>query len=145
MPLRPRLALLALAAAALVAVVAERLVVTDREAIETLLVCAADDVSHGRWQALEAVIDEAYAERGRDRAAFVAFLRRSYELARPDGVGVDVFETNVDGDQATTRVVVNPGPPYRGVTIGGRVELSRRPDGWRIVRVAEETTRFLGR
>ena len=140
-----RLALAAVALLALAGFGVERLVVTDREAIEASLEGAARSVSKGDWGAFAATIDEAYAERGQDKQAFVAWVRTTYDRYHPAGVGIEVADTTVDGDHAATRIVVKPGAPYNGMRIGGRVEFVRSPDGWRISGVASDELKFLGR
>ena len=123
----------------------ERLVVTDREAIESLLERAAASVSHDDWDGFATALADDYAERGRDKKAFVAFVRGLKERHKPQGVGIDIGDPKVEGDRATTQVVVKPGAPYIGTRIGGRVELLRTKDGWRISGVVEDETNFLGR
>lgn len=140
-----RLLLAAAAGLALAAWGVERLVVTDREAIERVLEDAAADVSKRDWDAFAAAVDDGYAERGRDKQAFVGWVRGLYESRHPAGVGVDVADTTVDGDRAATRVVVKPGAPYAGIRVNGRVEFVRTPAGWRISGVATDDLGFLGR
>ncbi len=140
-----RLLLAAIPALALLGWGLERLIVTDAEAIETVLENAAKAVSKSDWDALAATIDEEYAERGRDKKAFVAFVRATYERYHPAGVGVEVADTTVEGDHAATRVIVKPGAPYGGMRIGGRVEFVRSPEGWRISGVASDELNVLGR
>jgi hypothetical protein len=123
----------------------ERLVVTDREAIESLLETSAAAVSRDDWAAFEATIDDAYAARGRDKRAFVAFVRGLKERHKPAGVGIEIGDTAVAGDQAAAHVVVKPGAPYVGLRVGGRVDVVRSPGGWRIVAVSEDEPGFLGR
>ena len=143
--LTPRRVLLGILLLFAVGLGIERLVISDREAIESLLERAATSVSRDDWDALANALDEEYAEHGRDKQAFVAFVRGLKERHRPQGVGLEIGDTTVDGDRAETRVVVKPGAPYIGLRIGGRVVLVRSPDGWRIRGVTEEETNFLGR
>ncbi len=141
-PRRWLLAILVLFAAGLGV---ERLVVTDREAIEALLERATSAVSRDDWDGLANALDEGYTERGRDKQAFVAHVRDLKERHKPQGVGIEIGETSVDVDHAVTPVVVKPGAPYIGIRIAGRVHFVRTGDGWRIAGVADIDTTMLGR
>lgn len=123
----------------------ERLVVTDREAVESALARAASAVSHDDWAGLSAAIADDYDERGRDRAALVSWIRGLKERHRPRGVELDVLDPTVEGDHAAARVVVRPGPPYVGVRVEGRVDLLRTADGWRISGITAGEASILGR
>jgi len=139
-----RLLLAIVAAVAFLGWGIERLIVTDREAIETLVEGAAKAVSKGDWGGFAAAIDDAYAERGQDKKDFVAWVRTTYDRYHPGDVGVEVADTTVEGDHAATRIVVKPSFPA-GYRFGGRVELVRSPDGWRIAGVASDELKILGR
>ena len=142
---RTRLALLVLVGAAALGFAIERWIVTDAEAIERVLEDAAQDVVRGDDGALTARIVEDYAERGKDRAGLVAWARDLWRRSGARTMELDVGDTKVDGDRAAARVVVRPGMPWAGARLGGRIDLRRTNDGWRIEGVAPDDAAYLPR
>ena len=147
---RPRLVLWALLAAAASALVIERLIVTDQEAIESVLEDAAQDVVRGDDAAMTRRIVEDYDERGKDRAALVKWAHDIWQRSQMRSLHVEVVETKVSGDRAAARIVVRPGPsfagaPMGGLRLGGRIDLRRTHEGWRIEGVAPDDPSILAR
>ena len=132
-----QIAVLLLAALA-VALVVERLVVTDREAIFELIGDAAAAVSRDDWDAVGRSIDEAYSARGRDKEALLAWARERWRKSSMRVLILEIVEVQVDGDRASARVVAWPGTRFSGFAYPGRVDLVRRDDGWRIDAVAAD-------
>lgn len=137
------LAVAVLAAAAAFAV--ERLVVTDAEAVERTLEDAADAVTRGDWTAFAAAVADDFADRGQDKAAFVAWAQDLCRRSQAKSVGVDVEDVRVEGDRAAARVVVRPGVPWAGLRVPGRVDLVRVGDDWRIEAVAPDDASWMRR
>ena len=137
------LALVVLVGAAAFAV--ERLVVTDAEAVERTLEDAAAAVTRGDWAAFTAAVVDDFADRGQDKASFVAWAQDLWRRSQAKSVEVDVGDVRVEGDRAAARVVVRPGVPWAGVRVPGRVDLVRAGDGWRIESVAADDTSWLRR
>jgi hypothetical protein len=142
---RSRLVLAVLAVAALAAWGIERLVVTDREAIEALLDGARASVLREDWDGIRDVIADDYAERGLDRDGAVSWIRDLWRRSQMKSLTLTIDEVRVEGDRAAARVTVSPGLPFAGARFGGRVELERRTGGWRITGMAPDDTGFLPR
>jgi hypothetical protein len=140
---RPRLLLVALVAAAGLAWLVARLVVTDAEAVTAVLETAADDANRGDWDAVTAAFDDDFREAGRDRTAYVAWVRGVWRSASLRAIALDVLDVRVEGDQAAARVEVRLSPS--SFKVPGRVDLERRGDTWRIVRAAPDNPSYLGR
>jgi hypothetical protein len=134
---RPRLVLLGLVAAAVLAWGVERLIVTDAEAIETLLEDAADAVARDDWDAASRAFDDDFRAQSppRDREQFLAWARSAWTSFGRPAPTLRVRETSVSGDEAAVlvRVTVEGYP----APIDARLECVRRPDGWRVARLVE--------
>ena len=142
---RSKLLLLAVVGAVALAFLIERLIVTDGEAITSLV---ADDVSailRDDWDAVTRSIDDDYSERGRDRAQLVAWARDLWGRVQTRALSIDVQEIRVAGDHAAARIVVRPGGRLSGLEFAGRLEFVRRRDGWRIDGVAADDASLLER
>jgi hypothetical protein len=75
----------------------------------------------------------------------VAWIRGLWRRTQLKSVTVDVDDVRVEGDRAAARVTVGTGLPLGGTRFGGRVDLERRPPGWRITGMAPDDTMFLPR
>ena len=140
---RPRLLLAVVVALAGLAWLVARLVVTDAEAARAVLTTAADDANRGDWDAVTAAFDEDFREAGRDRTAYVAWVKGVWRTASVRAIALDVLDVRVEGDQAAARVEVRLSPSAFKVT--GRVDLERRGDTWRIVRAQPDHPSYFGR
>lgn len=113
-------------------VLVERLIVTDREAVEAVLEEAVSAFEAGDLERLGGLIDETYLAAGRDRARVVAYAETVRRLYRPSQTSVHVQEVTVEGDDAKARLrvwtLVTPGR----IPVDLEVRLRRRPQGWRI-------------
>jgi hypothetical protein len=131
-----------LAAAALGFLVA-RWIVTDREAIERLLVDATKHAERGEWDAVRDVLAEDFESMDRDR--FVA-KARSFAAAVPTrGWRLEILEILVEGDEAAVRARLHVTPlALRGAWAQeGRIGLVRREGRWRVRSVATDDPRWL--
>lgn len=116
----------------------ERLVVTDREAIETLVEDAADAVERGDWTAAASAFDEdfRYESARQDKPAFLAWARRTWEALGDSELSASAVEVSVSGERAAVRVRITTSI-LRGRPVTARIECVKRPEGWRIARLVE--------
>jgi hypothetical protein len=135
--LRTSLAVLLLLAGLVVLV--ERLIVTDAEAIETVVEEAADAAGRGDVDGLLARLDETYQAEGRDREAVAAYVGQLQKIYRPTSVDARVDDVDVEGDQATAKVRFRAGVAGRPFLVKAEVRLVRRSGGWRIRGVVPES------
>jgi len=135
---RSRQILLIAVAVAGLAWLVERLIVTDREAITSIIEDDAAAVTRDDWDAVARTIDDAYEERGRDKAALLAWARGLWRLTPAKPLVIDVGDIRVDGDRAAARVIVRPGSRLSGLAFPGRVEFVRRSDGWKVDGIASD-------
>jgi hypothetical protein len=145
MTVRPRLLIAALVGVAALAWGVERLIVTDREAIEGVIEDARRAVLADEWEAFAETIDPAYDERGLDRAGLVSWARGLWRRSGSRALGVSVTAVRVEGDRAAARLVVRPGFAVFGEGFGGRLEFVRRDAGWLISSVSPEDASFTPR
>ncbi len=128
--------LLALLVLALAAYGIERLIVTDTEAIETLAEDMAADIEDERWEALEDHLHEDFTYGKLDRRKTIAHVRGLVSKYRPTGVGVSLYEIEVDGDDATALGQVWGHVAARPVRVDILVKLTRNDDGdWVLLEV----------
>jgi hypothetical protein len=121
---------LGLLAAAALAFLLASWIVTDREAIERLLVDTAAHAERGEWHAVREALDEDFEGEGRD--AFLARARTLAASAPARGWRLVVEEIQVEGDEATARARIDLAAAALlrggGASVGGRVGLVRRDD-----------------
>jgi hypothetical protein len=142
---RPRIVFLGVVVLGLLAWGVERLVVTDREAIEHLLERTAAAAGRGDWDGVAGALADAFRSQQtrQDKGPFLSWLRSAWESFGRPAPRVAVRETAVEGDTAASRVRVTvAGFP---VAIDARIELVRTDDGWRIARLVEYATGGLAR
>ena len=134
---RRSLTFLAIAAAGLLAWGVERLIVTDREAIEAAVERGARAVERGDWAAVGDVFDDEAIEGPRSKTEIVRMLRRYWEASGATSLSAEVLDLKVSGDQASTRIRARPGG--RGLAYGeGVVSWVRRESGWKASGIANE-------
>jgi hypothetical protein len=127
---RRSIVLLAFVGAAVLAWAIERLIVTDREAIEAAVDRGARAVERGDWDAVASIFDDEIAESGRDKKELVRFVKSSWEASGATSLSAEVLDLLVSGDRASSRVRARPGG--RGLAYGeGVVSWVRREDGWK--------------
>ena len=132
---RRSLVLLALVGAGLVAWGIERLIVTDREAIEAAVDRGARAVERGDWEGVASIFDDVEIEGARDKAQVVRMLRGYWETSGATSVSAEVLDLKVSGDRASARIRARPGG--RGFAYGeGVVSWVRREDGWKATGIA---------
>jgi hypothetical protein len=127
----PRTVVAALVLAPAAALLIERIVVTDREAVTTVIEGAVGAVANRDFVALRDALDEEYSAEGRDRDEAARYVESQVRRYEPSDVGVDVRDVAVNGDTATARAVLRARLVYRQ-RIDVEVRLRRRPDGWRV-------------
>ena len=121
--------------AALLAWGIERLIVTDKEAIEAVVEAGAHAVERGDWDAVAAIFDDEVVVDGKDKRAAVRRLRAYWEASGATSLSTEVLDLVVSGDQASARVRARPGG--RGWAFGeGTVTWVRRPQGWKATGIA---------
>ncbi len=109
----------------------ERLIVTDKEAIENLAEAMAEDIKAGRWSAVEAKLHPEFSYQHMDREKTVAYVRKLRERHRPTGVGISLFEIEVIDDTATAKGHVWGNVAGRPVRVGIDAKLVKLEDeGW---------------
>lgn len=126
-----RAALVALGVLALVLLI-ERLVVTDAEAIESMMEGAAEALDAGDFDRLGSFLHESFASQGQDRETVLAYIRRLHAGYRPTGLNARMEGVVVEGDGATGVGHVGMqvlGRPHR---VRLRMTFLRGPDGWQM-------------
>ena len=132
---RRSIAVLVVLGAALLAWGVERLIVTDREAIEAIVEGGARAVERGDWDAVAAIFDDEVVEGARDERDFVKQLRSYWQASGATSLSTEVLDLTVSGDRASARVRARPGG--RGFAYGeGTVSWVRRPNGWKASGIA---------
>lgn len=114
-------------------IVIERLVVTDREAIESLVDDAQAAFNEQRFEDLEGFLAEEFTYAGRDRAqtlAYLGTLARSYGRA---GVVVVMDPPAIEGDQAQASARVRLRALNQFYEIPVSLRFVRSEDGWRLL------------
>ena len=121
--------------AALAAWGIERLIVTDKEAIEAIVEAGARAVERGDWDAVAAIFDDEVVVGGKDKRDAVKRLRAYWEASGATSLSTEVRDLVVSGDQASARIRAWPGG--RGLAYGeGTVTWVRRPGGWKATGIA---------
>lgn len=79
----------------------ERLIVTDKEAIEQVGEALARTAGSENWDAFEALLHPDFEYGGRKRAEAVAHVRGLVRKYRPISLEIQVYALEVEGDRAT--------------------------------------------
>lgn len=108
----------------------ERLIVTDKEAIETLSERMSDDIGARRWDDLTSRLHPDFRYRHMDREAAVAHVRTLVDRHKPTGVAVRLFEIEVTEDTATAKGHVWGNVGGRPTRVGIDAKLTRTDEGW---------------
>ena len=129
---RPRMTLLGLVLLAGVAILVERLVVTDAEAIEGLLVDMRKAVAQRQLSAWRPILDDEFRWQGLDADATVRRLQGHLDRNRPTSIDVTWGPVEPRGDtcivEADARVLA-----YGGLfTYHGRLTFVRTSGGWKL-------------
>jgi uncharacterized protein DUF4440 len=127
---RRSIVLLGVVAAAVLAWGIERLIVTDREAIEAAVERGARAVERGDWDAVASIFDDEAIEGGRSKSDLVKYVKSSWAASGATSLSAEVLDLTVSGDRASSRIRARPGG--RGLAYGeGVVSWVRRGDGWK--------------
>ncbi len=124
--------LLLLLVAAGVGIGLERLIVTDAEAVEDVVVEATKAVDRGDFEAFGRLLSPTYRGEGGTRDGAVARVRKAWRADGPRALASTVIGVQVDGDAARAQVNV------RGFFLGRlflfRLDVGfvREADGWRV-------------
>ncbi|MHC5009676.1 MAG: nuclear transport factor 2 family protein [Planctomycetota bacterium] len=130
--LSPGTALLGLFLLVGIVIVVERLVVTDREAIRSLVEEATTALREGDFDALADLVHPDYEGEGENAAGAVQRARTVWLRYRPGGLSTELGEISLDGDRAEAPAEA------KGWVIGQRMAVSmeltfeRMATGWRI-------------
>jgi hypothetical protein len=116
----------------------ERLVVTDREAIEALLSETADAAKRGDWAAVRRALVEDF--QGMEADEVVSWIRGFAGAGVFPGWSLSVEDVAVEGDRAAARATVRLGP-YGSYS--GEAGLERTEAGWRVRSIAPDDPRLL--
>jgi Domain of unknown function (DUF4440) len=108
----------------------ERLIVTDKEAIEALGDAVAEAIQKEDYARLEGLLDPGFEYAGRDRATTIGYVRGLVRQYRPIGVQVHLFDIHVEGDHATAAGVVSASVMGRPQEMRVDATLVRSADGW---------------
>jgi len=79
----------------------ERLIVTDKEAIEEVGQALARTAGSEQWEAFEALLHPEFEYGGRKRPEAVAHVRGLVRKYRPISLEISLYGLEVEGDQAT--------------------------------------------
>ena len=132
---RRTVVLLVIVGAAVLAWAVERLIVTDREAIEAVVERGARAIERGDWDAVAAIFDDEALEGGRDRRELLRFVKSSWQASGATSLSAEVLDLTVSGDRASSRIRARPGG--RGLAYGeGVVSWVRRESGWRVTGIS---------
>ena len=123
--------------AALLAWGVERLVVTDREAIESLVEGAAAAVNRDDWDAVATAFDEEITAGAKTKAALLAWIRDAALRVHPTSLSAHVLDLKIAGDRARARVHASGGSNTGPFGVSAEVDLARREDGWKITGISE--------
>lgn len=121
-------------------VLVQNLVVTDREALETLVVRMARAVDQGDIGALGEHVDDGFAGQAMDKAELLARANATLQRWQVDEPRIGAVRPEVDGDAATVsfRVVCDlrsdSATQYNTMS-HWKLHCVRRPDGWRMDRI----------
>ncbi|MDA1194712.1 MAG: hypothetical protein O2894_05965 [Planctomycetota bacterium] len=130
MSLLPRSRLLGVLLIGLIAWGVERLIVTDREAIDSLAEALAEDLQAGRYEEVEARMEPEFKYAGKDRAATIKLLRSLMDKYQPTDLGLRLYEITIEGDIARAKGTVWGNVLARPMRVGIEAVLVRGDDGW---------------
>ncbi len=114
----------------------ERIVVTDREAVEEVLSDAAEAFDRGDLGALDRLLDPEFVHDRTPREEAVQRLAALAKRFETKGTTVAVRSFDVEGDGARAEITVRVRTLGQVIGLSGTVRLVRAAEGWRI-RAAE--------
>ena len=101
-----RVYFMGLLAVGLIALGIERLIVTDREAIEALAENTAKSIQERKFDRLAEFLHPEFEHGGRDKEETVAYVRGLVRKFNPIGTEIVLYEINVNEDTATAQGAV---------------------------------------
>lgn len=111
----------------------ERLIVTDREAIQDAATGAARALAERRWDALADLLHEEFRHGPRDRAATLAWVRGLVENHAPRGIEVQFSEIDLREEGATASGAVAATVLGRRYVQDVTAEWVREAGRWRLL------------
>jgi hypothetical protein len=115
-----------------VALLVERLIVTDGEAVQGLVDDAAEAVREGDFQGLRGMLAESYRGEGRTPDGAVDRVKGLWKVFRPSGLSAQTLEVEVEGDRARAPVNVRGAVAGRAFVVSLDVEFVREEGGWKV-------------
>ena len=107
----------------------ERMIVTDAEAIETLVEDAADAFQAGAFERLAGYFCGGFKHGREDEAKALARAKKLHRTFKPVGTRAVVQNLVIDGDTAESELAVWVRVLSRVVPVRGRVTYARHDDG----------------
>ena len=108
----------------------ERLIVTDKEAIENLAEALAEDVRHERWDAMQGRLHPQFEYGKMDGAQTIEHIQDLVKRFQPGNVGLNLFDIEVDGDTAKSKGHVWANAAGRPGRLAIDARFVKTDDGW---------------
>ena len=110
----------------------DRLVVTDREAIEALVERAVQTTREGDFEALGELVDLEYEGKGGSREGVLRLVKSTWSTWRPVQLDADIGEIDVQEGTGEAPVVVTGQVAGQPIALRLAVRFVEREDGWKI-------------
>ena len=123
----------------------ERLIVTDKEAIQALGEDLAEAIQKEDYERLEGLLDSGFSYGARDRTETIGYVRAQYRKLRPINVEVHLFEIHVEEDTARATCAVTGMVMGRPGQMQVYVTLARTPEDEWVLKSVEGGTGGLPR
>lgn len=110
----------------------DRWIVTDREAIETLVEQATEAARAGDFGALGEMLDDDYEGKGGSRDGALRLVKSLWATWKPVSLDTDLGEIQVDGDRADAPMTVTGQVLGRPLALKLGTTYVKREDGWKL-------------
>ena len=110
----------------------DRWIVTDREAIETLVEKAAEAAREGDFRSLGEALDDDYAGKGGSRDGALRLVKSLWTTWKPMSLDADLGEIEVDGDRAEAPMTVTGQVLGRPLALKLGTTYRKREGGWKL-------------
>lgn len=110
----------------------ERLIVTDKEAIENLAEALADDVRQERWDAMQGRLHPQFTYGELDGPQTIEHIQDLVKRFKPGNVGLNLFDIEVEGDSAKSKGHVWANAAGRPGRLAIDARFVRTDDGWKL-------------
>lgn len=110
----------------------DRMIVTDREAIETLVETATEAARAGDFEALAEALDDDYQGKGGSRDGALRLVKSLWATWKPMNLDTDLGEIEVDGDHAEAPMTVTGQVLGRPLALKLRTTFRKRDKGWKL-------------